>query len=176
MRNPHSPNVDSDIRTVESVLYRRALFAEKNEKMLRSILCVVIASLGALAHGENKISLPSTWEEFTLHHRSMENLFGSFKKVFNKSFTNSEEEKQHFNHFVTRVKTIFDWNDPKNAKTRTYTRGINRFTDLSVEERQRFIMPETMADVSPLLSRCLIFYSPLFSVHFIENSLSNFFN
>jgi hypothetical protein len=116
--------------------------------MFRSIIFVALAAAGAFAHGENTISMPSTWEEFTLHHRSMENLFGAFKKVFNKSFTNHDEEKQHFDHFVNRVKTIFDWNDPKNVKTRTYTRGINRFTDLSVEERKRFIMPETIADVS----------------------------
>jgi hypothetical protein len=140
--------------------------------MFRSIFFVIVAFLGALSHGDNKSSMPSTWEEFTLQHRSMKHLFGTFQMVFNKSFTNIEEEKLHFDQFASHVKTIFDWNDAKNAKIRTYTRQINRFSDLSVEERKLLILPKTMADVS-FFFVISCFY--LFFFFFLENSITSHF-
>jgi hypothetical protein len=54
---------------------------------------------------------------------------------------------KHFKIFQDRVYGIFNWNDPKHQATVTYTKGINRFTDLSDEERRNYVMPETKMEV-----------------------------
>jgi hypothetical protein len=114
---------------------------------LFSLFAVVAQVMALSSEDRRKISMPSTWEEFTLHHKTFDNLFSVFKKAFNKSFLSQQDEKRHFDQFVTRAKDIFDWNDAKNVYTRTYVKGINRMTDLSVEERRNFVMPETPVDV-----------------------------
>lgn len=107
------------------------------------LLAVVSQATSSVLQAQDKF--PSTWEEFTLHHRTMDNLFNFYKKRFNKSFSSDQDEKSHFQNFVSHVKEIFDWNDAKNEAGRSYTKAINRFTDLSVEERKKFVMPETKA-------------------------------
>ena len=106
---------------------------------------VVFCGIGIALSQE--IVMPATWEEFTIRHHSMENLFASYKKLFNKSFPSKDIEKERFEIFVGRVKSIFDWNDAKNEHKRTFLKGINRFSDMTVDERKKFVMPETKAEV-----------------------------
>lgn len=135
--------------------------------LIFALVSIQLASANPLAEEEPKIVMPSTWEEFTLHHRTMENLFTAYKKAFHKTFTTPEEEKTHLNQFITRVKTIFDWNDPQNKSQqvvrRTYWKGINKFTDLSDEERKNYVMPETKVEVPPISVSLFL----LFPIYFV---------
>jgi hypothetical protein len=116
--------------------------------IVRLFVLLAVASQATSSVLQAQDKFPSTWEEFTLHHRTMDNLFNFYKKRFNKSFSSDQDEKTHFQNFVSQVKDIFDWNDAKNEAGRSYVKAINRFTDLSVEERKKFVMPETKATVS----------------------------
>lgn len=130
--------------------------------IIRLFVLLAVASQATSSVLQAQDKFPSTWEEFTLHHRTMDNLFNFYKKRFNKSFSSDQDEKSHFQNFVSHVKEIFDWNDAKNEAGRSYTKAINRFTDLSVEERKKFVMPETRATVSVscfwLILPCLIVF------------------
>ncbi len=111
------------------------------------IIAVFIA-LAVVAQASAKISLPSTWEEFSFMNRnSMDNLFGSFMEAFEKNYSHEGERAKRFEIFVSRAKNIFDWNDRKNADKRTFLKGLNKFSDMTPDERKGFVMPETKADV-----------------------------
>lgn len=49
-----------------------------------------------------------------------------------------------FELFSSRVKHILDWN----SESHSYKKGINRFTDMTDDERKKFVMPERNAKES----------------------------
>jgi hypothetical protein len=129
----------------------------KTSKIMFFFSAVILSAVLAVTFADAKkiSSMPSTWEEFALHHHTMENLFSTFRKEFGKDYLSKDHEKQHFSIFKGRVKSILDWNDPKkgNGEKGTYLKGINRFSDLSAEERRGFVMSEMKVDVSHVLTR-----------------------
>ncbi len=114
---------------------------------MRSLLSLsfIVASLLAGASGA-KQEFPNSWVQFEAEHgNSMDKLFEQYKSAFSKKFTSTEDESSHKILFVGRVKEIFDWNA---GNKHSYTKGINRFTDMTEEERKRFVMPETKVPVN----------------------------
>ena len=73
----------------------------------------------------------------------MDNIYDRYKKVFNKEFTSSSHEAEHFERFGANVKSFFEFNAGKNS----YKKGVTKFTSMSTEDRQSYVMPESK--VSP---------------------------
>ncbi len=105
----------------------------------------LVIALGVCSHlAFSEHGFPSSWEEFEFQYgRSLESLFRDYRTVFEKKYANKNSEAAHFATFSTRVKDVFDFNGAKHS----WQKGINRFTDLSDEERKAFVMPEVDAKV-----------------------------
>lgn len=108
------------------------------------ILCLFVA-LAICSRSLADHVFPSSWEEFDQKYgKSMESLFRDYRTEFEKKYVDKNSEAQHFATFTSRVKNIFDFNAAKHS----WYKGINKFTDLSDEERQHYVMPETKTSVS----------------------------
>jgi hypothetical protein len=81
---------------------------------------------------------PGTMEEFRLQDDSMSSLFDRYLTHFGKSYSVAEK-REHFAIFEDRVAKIFDWN----RDSKSFVKGINKFTDLDDISRREFVMPET---------------------------------
>lgn len=89
----------------------------------------------------NPSNFPRTWNDFDVSDsKSLESLFGRFKTSFGKTYVSDAEERSHFETFSSRVHDILDWNE---GGKQSYTKGITKFTDMSNDERQSYVMPET---------------------------------
>jgi hypothetical protein len=92
-----------------------------------------------------KQEFPKSWDQFeTEYGSSMDNLFEKYKFAFEKKFISKFDEASHKSLFIGRVKEIFDWNSGK----KSHTKGINKFTDMTDNERKNYVMPETKVPVS----------------------------
>ena len=117
---------------------------------LRGIFLLSL-SFGVLGH-----TFPRTRDEFKSGHDngSMDVLFNRYKKIFDKSFSSTEEEKQRFGVFAEKVNSFFDWNEESSGHS--YRKGITKFTDMDAESRRQFVMPETR--VNKVITACCNFF------------------
>ena len=108
------------------------------------LFLLAVAVHGVL--GSNTV-FPRTWASFSESFSdSMPTLFEKYKFEFKKEYLDKADELRHYNTFATTMKAIFDWNDASSKNSNT--KGVTLFTDLSPEERSRFVAPETAARVS----------------------------
>ena len=83
---------------------------------------------------------PATKDELQLQdYGSLSSLFDRYVSHFHKEYS-AAERKEHFSIFQDRVEQIFEWN----SETKTFTKGINQFTDLDDAARREYVMPETL--------------------------------
>ena len=95
-------------------------------------------------------NFPTTWSEFEAQDkRSTTTLFERFKSHFGKQYESADTEKAHLAIFEERIKAYFDWNaDSSHA----FVKGINKFTDMNMDTRQQFVMPEKPVNPNKLTS------------------------
>ncbi len=109
------------------------------------VVALVVCCHTANAAPAMNVEMPKNWQQFEkMHGNSMEKLFAQYKLSFDKKFESKHAEESHFQVFTDRVRSILDWNKDT---TKSYTKGINRFTDLTADERRKFVMPETKMEV-----------------------------
>lgn len=126
--------------------------------MLLTFLLVICVCGGSIA----EFTFPASWEEFEQkYQKNMDHLFRDFRTEFVKKYNDKSHEARHFATFVTRVKSVFDFN----AEKKSWYKGINRFSDLSDEERQQYVMPETKALVRQFLLDSLLNLEETFYIH-----------
>ena len=83
---------------------------------------------------------PRNWDDFAKSDgNNFQSLYARYKSSFGKSFLSVDDESFHFQIFQSRVTQIFDWN----KEAHSYTKGITPFSDLSDDERNQFVMPDT---------------------------------
>ena len=108
----------------------------------------LIASVAMAVAGAEDSEMPQTWAAFRLATSGQDqpflNLFSRYKDVFGKYYASSAVENQHYEIFVDRVKSIFDFNDDG----KRYRKGITRFTDMTADMRRSFVMEESTVSAS----------------------------
>lgn len=61
-----------------------------------------------------------------------------FKKNFEKSYKDADDEKKHRDIYMENKKSIAEHNAKYEKGEETYTKGINQFSDMTEEECQQY--------------------------------------
>jgi len=94
------------------------------------VLLGIVSSISALK------GFPATWDEFKVSADA-----GDLKSLYKRYSSHFAKNADNFELFSSRVKDILDWN----SESHSYKKGINRFTDMTDDERRKFVMPEVNA-------------------------------